>query len=77
MKITYYDSEALAKKFGMSRRDFHRKIKTYIVSDFKKELDEKNISNPDIGLDSQNNIYLSDTDHSEVIPTDLNVTDYI
>ena len=77
MKITFYDSEALATKFGVNRREFHRNIKTYIVSDFKQELDGKNISNPDIGLDAQNNIYLSDTNHDEIIVTNLNVTDYI
>ncbi len=46
-----------------------------IVSDFKNELKNKNISNPDIGLGSQNNIYLSDSNHVEIIVTNLNVTD--
>jgi len=77
MKITYYDSVELAKKFGVNKRVFHRQIKTYIVIDFKKELDALNISNPDIGLDFQNNIYLSDTNHTQIIPTNLNISDYI
>lgn len=77
MNITYYDSEELAKKFGVSKREFHREIKTYIVTDFRKELDDNNISNPDIGLDSNNNIYLSDTNHTVIMETELNVSDYI
>lgn len=61
MAITFYDKNLLAKKFGVSRRNFHREIKTPIVSNFKKELKEKNIKNPDIGLDINDKIYLSCT----------------
>jgi hypothetical protein len=58
--ITIYDEDYLANKLGISRRDFHRSIKPFIIRDFKKELHEGAIHNPNIGLDKEGFIYLVD-----------------
>lgn len=76
MNVRFYDSSELGKIFGVTPRQFHREIKTYIVNDFKPELKEKNINNPDIGLDSDNYIYLSDSSHQIIIETKMTVEDY-
>lgn len=76
--VRFYDEQELARRLGVDREDFHRRIKQIIIKDFKKELMEIGIRNPDIGLDENDNIYLSDPrDHSNVIPTNLNISAYI
>lgn len=77
MKIKFLDSNELARVFGVTRREYHREIKTYIMSDFRDELNEIDINNPDIGIDENNFLYLSDSKHEKIIPTNLTVEDYI
>ena len=76
MKIKFPDSNELGGIFGVTRREYHRKIKPYILSDFRDELNEKAINNPDIGIDQNNFIYLSDSKHEEIITTNQSVEDY-
>jgi hypothetical protein len=77
MPVNFYSTEFLAKKFKVDRRKFHREIKQIIINDFKRELLEEGIKNPDIGLDENNNIYLADSNHSTVIETNLNISAYL
>lgn len=78
MNFKYYDADELAKKFGVDRRTFHRKTKSYIVSEFEDELAKFNIGgNPNIALDSDDNIYLVDTKTKKYYPTGANVSEYL
>ena len=76
MNIRFPDSNEIARIFGVCRRDYHRYIKTYIVSDFRQELNELNINNPDIGIDDNRYLYLSDSNHEIIISTNLTIEDY-
>ncbi|WP_425656382.1 hypothetical protein [Tenacibaculum ascidiaceicola] len=58
MSVKYPNAGELAKRFGVDKTKFHRKIKPIIVNDYKFELNKKGIKNPDIGIDSNNIIYL-------------------
>jgi hypothetical protein len=72
-----YDEDHLAKLLGVSRKFFHRKIKSYILADFKQELSDMGIENPDIGLDKNGLIYLIDPrDKSNYIPTLQTIESY-
>ncbi len=75
--IKFYDEEHLARILGVERRIFHREIKPLMVADFSDELAKLGISNPDVGLDALNNLYLADTDHAVVFKTGLTLFDYI
>lgn len=77
MKIKFPDANELGRIFGVSRREYHRQIKPFIVSDFKDELNEMHINNPDIGIDENKFIYLSDSNHKKIISTNLTIEDYI
>jgi hypothetical protein len=77
MNARFPDSNQLAKLFGVTRREFHREIKPFIVADSKSLLDEYNIANPDIGIDSKQTIYLRSSDQTTIIETDLTIQDYL
>lgn len=76
MKIRYYKPDELAAIFGIDILSFHRKVKPIIISDFKKELSERNIKNPDIGIDENERIYLTNVEHTVIFDTELTVNDY-
>ncbi len=46
-----YSIKYLADLLEITESDFHREIKPMILRDFKKELNDNGIKNPDIGLD--------------------------
>jgi len=75
--FTVYDADYLGEKLGMDRRKFHREIKSRIISDFQKELQDIGIRNPDIGLDNNDIIYLTDATHRKIYKTDLNINTYL
>jgi hypothetical protein len=67
----------LAYLLKVDRRYFHRKIKPLIINDFKAELKQKGIENPDIGLDKTGCIYLVDPRNSKVyVDTKLSLDSY-
>jgi hypothetical protein len=72
------DVKYLAKKLGVTVEEFHRKVKPRIVLDFKPELNTNGITNPDIGLNEKNFIFLVDTnDARNYVITDLGIENYI
>lgn len=77
MNIRFPDSNQLAREFGVTRREFHREIKPFIVADSKGLLNQHNITNPDIGIDVEQNIYLRSSDHDIIIETGLTIQDYL
>jgi len=73
-----YDSRYLASLLDITEREFHRNVKPIIVADFRVELRQNGIQNPDIGLDDLNNLYLVDPlDISNFIFTELNIESYL
>lgn len=73
----YCNEKRLAYILKVDRRHFHRKIKPLIINDFKGELKQKNIENPDIGLDRNGYIYLVDPRNSKIyIKTNLHIDSY-
>ncbi|MBU6158739.1 MAG: hypothetical protein KGP35_06875 [Bacteroidetes bacterium] len=75
--IKFYDEEFLSRKLGIDRRTFHREVKPIIISDFPEILKEIGSENPDIGLDSEDKLYLGNSSHTIVKPTGLSIFDYI
>ena len=75
--VKFYDESFLSAKIGVERRDFHRRIKPIILSDFDSELKRENISNPDIGLDEDGNIWLGNISHTKLIETNVSISLYI
>lgn len=75
--VKFYDENYLAKKLGIERRKFHRDIKPIIIADFKEIINELGCDNPDIGLDSSNNLYLSNIDHTIIKSTEHSIFDYL
>lgn len=76
-EVKFYDEVYIAKKLGIDRRMFHRKIKPIILSDFPEICKELGSDNPDIGLDAENNLYLANIEHTIVKQTGLSIFDYI
>ncbi len=67
----------LGKMLGVTEEIFHKKIKPKIKKDFSKELNEKNIDNPDIWLDEDDKIILvKPRDNTRFIETDLSIYSY-
>jgi hypothetical protein len=78
MKITFHTESELSQRLGISRVDFHRKIKPLIVRDFKDELKLLKVDNPDIGLDEKAQIVLAHpANHLIAIHTGLSIYDYL
>lgn len=72
-----YDDKYIADRLGVEKRHFHCSIKPLIKRDFKAELKEKTIDNPDIGLDKNGSIYLVDPRDSKIyVKTDVNIELY-
>lgn len=76
-KIKFYDEVFLSKKQGIDRRKFHREIKPIIISDFAEMIKELRCENPDIGLASEDNLYLGNMEHTIIKSTGLSIFDYI
>jgi|GEM_PF-2281944 len=76
-KIKFYDEVFISEKLGIDRRKFHREIKPIIISDFQEIIKELGCDNPDIGLDSSNNLYLANIAHTIIKSTGLSIFDYI
>ena len=73
----HYTSEELADFLQISEEDFHREIKKLIKADFKQELKDMKIENPDILLDKEHMIYLADPrNHDIYYETEVNFYDY-
>ncbi len=73
-----YPIKYLASLLNISEKDFHRNLKPVIVADFRIELEDKGIRNPDIGLDNQNIVYLVDpSDITNFVFTKLDINIYI
>ncbi|HMO62070.1 MAG TPA: hypothetical protein PKC39_07465 [Ferruginibacter sp.] len=77
VEVKFYDEVCLSRKLGINRRKFHREIKPLIVSDFQELIKEIGDENPDIGLDSEDKLYLGNISHTIVKPTGLSIFDYI
>jgi hypothetical protein len=75
--IRFYDEDFLAQKLGADRRKFHREIKPIILSDYPEIVSKLKTDNPDIGLDSDDNLYLATIDHKTVLGTGFSIFDYI
>lgn len=75
--VKFYDEIYLSKKLGIDRRKFHREVKPIIISDFPQICKELESENPDIGLDSSDNLYLGNVGHTIIKSTGLNIFDYI
>lgn len=75
--VKFYDEIYLSKKPGIDRRIFHREIKPVILSDFPEICKELNSENPDIGLDSADNLYLANIERTIIKSTGLRIFDYI
>ena len=77
MSWKHYTSKELAGLLNVTEQEFHRKIKRMIVRDFKAELKELNVENPDIFLDENNCILLVDPKKSEkYLLTELSIYSY-
>jgi len=73
----YCSEKHLASILKVDRRYFHREIKPLIIRDFKTELKQKSIENPDIGLDKNGCIYLIDPRNSKIyVETKLPIDSY-
>lgn len=73
-----YSIKYLADLLELTESDFHRDIKPLILRDFKKELNDNGIKNPDIGLDEDYEMYLvHPLDTTNYIITDTKIFDYI
>jgi hypothetical protein len=73
-----YSIKYLADLLEITESDFHRDKKPMILRDFKKELNDSGIKNPDIGLDEDNKVYLvHPQDYTSYVITDLKIFDYI
>lgn len=73
-----YSVKYLADLLNITESNFHRDIKPMILRDFKTELINDGIKNPDIGLDEDNKIYLvHPQDPTSYIITNLKIFDYI
>lgn len=77
LKVNFHDEEFLAKKLSVERRVFHREIKPIILADFPEILEKLKVTNPDIGLDKDDIIYLADPNHNIVLSTKSNISLYI
>ncbi len=75
MAVKYYKPTYLAELFGVTKEKFHKEVKPVIFSDFKKELQEFNIKNPDIGVDENNFVFLSNPNRTVEIATNLKMAD--
>lgn len=53
-----YSVSFITKLLGVNEDVFHQEIKPGIIKDFRKELYQHKIHNPDIGLDKDRHIYL-------------------
>lgn len=54
------DKSQLARILDTTEKEYHRNIKPIIKRDFRQELKQKEIDNPDIGLDEDDTMYLVD-----------------
>ena len=78
MAWRHFTSEELSLLLGISEEEFHRKVKKMIKRDFKSELKELNVNNPDILLDENQIMRLADPrDHSNFYTTNLDINSYI
>jgi len=68
----------LADLLEINERIFHREVKPLILADFKTELKNIKVQNPDLGLDEDYKIYLVDPRNSlNYIETGISIFDYI
>lgn len=73
-----YSIKYLADLLDTTESNFHRDIKPLILRDFKMELIDKGIKNPDIGLAEDNKIFLVHLQNqANYIITHLKIFDYI
>ena len=78
MPPKYYDKKQIADLLGITIGEFHHEVKKLIKKDFKEELAQFGVDNPDILLDEQNLMYLADSeDHNSYIETNVSIFDYI
>lgn len=77
MDVKFYSEDFLSRKLEIDRRKFHREIKPIIISDFPEIIKEIGSDNPDIGLDSSDNLYLGNINHTIVKSTGFSIFDYI
>ena len=78
MPWRHHTSGELSQLLGISEEDFHRRIKKIIKRDFKVELENLEIRNPDILLDNNQMIALADPrDHNNFYVTNLELNSYI
>ena len=69
--------EYLSFLLGITTNEFHRDIKPMILKEFRTELNKLSINNPDIGLDIDFHIYLSDPqDVTRFIATNVHLDSY-
>ena len=74
----FYSKQRIAQLLGVTETQFHREIKKIIKMDFKMELANMGVENPDILLDSNNIMTLADpSDHTIFFQTTVSIFDYI
>jgi hypothetical protein len=73
-----FSIQYLADLLEINERIFHREVKPLILADFKTELKNIKVQNPDLGLDEDYKIYLVDPRNSlNYIETGISIFDYI
>jgi RHS repeat-associated protein len=75
-KYSFPGPDALAKKLGVSREEFHKTIKPAIKDDFRREMEAIGSTNPDIGIDVAGNIVLKHPTTGKTIETGVPLSSY-
>ena len=73
-----YSIQYLAYILGITESEFHRDIKPSKLFEYKNELRNMGIDNPNIGLDKDFNIfYVDPTNSNFYFATNINIVSYI
>lgn len=77
MQYNFKTAQEIATLLQVTGEYFHRNIKLKIKQDFRSELEQAGIANPDILLSSDNFIRLAHPKNKDnFIDTELKLTDY-
>ena len=78
MSWRYYSNDELADLLEITEEEFHRVVKRLIKRDYKRELKQMNVKNPDIWLNKNHIIRLVDPrDFTTFFGTALDIYSYM